>query len=86
MTTLRKHRQSAFTLTEIMIVVLIIGLLAALAVPNFLKSRTLAQANGCIDNMRLIQGAVSAVLFAGEVPSAATALPPALPEFIELPF
>ncbi len=70
MTTLRKHRQSAFTLTEIMIVVLIIGLLAALAVPNFLKSRTLAQANGCIDNMRLIQGAVSAVLFAGEVPSA----------------
>ena len=55
-----------------MIVVLIIGLLATLAVPNFLKNRSLAQKNGCIDNMRLIQGAVSAVLFAGEIPSAET--------------
>ncbi len=69
MTALRKHRQSAFTLVEIMIVVLIIGLLATLAVPNFLKSRTLAQTNGCIDNMRLIHGAVTEVLFDGEVPS-----------------
>ena len=53
-----------------MIVVLIIGLLATLAVPNFLKSRSLAQKNGCIDNMRLIQGAVTEVLFEGKVPSA----------------
>ncbi len=69
MVTLRKKPRSAFTLVEIMIVVLIIGLLATLAVPNFLKSRTLAQKNGCIDNMRLIQGAVTEVLFKGEVPS-----------------
>jgi competence protein ComGC len=55
-----------------MIVVLIIGLLATLAVPNFLKSRMLAQKNGCIDNMRLIQSAVTEVLFDGEVPSAET--------------
>ena len=72
MTTLRKNRQSAFTLVEIMIVVLIIGLLAAFAVPNFRKSRSLAQKNGCIDNMRLIHDAVTEVLFDGEVPSAAT--------------
>ena len=72
MATLNKHRQSAFTLVEIMIVVLIIGLLAALAVPNFRKSRSLAQKSGCIDNMRLIQGAVTEVLFDGEVPSADT--------------
>ena len=57
---------------EIMIVVLIIGLLATLALPNFIKSRTLAHKNGCIDNMRLIQGAVTEVLFDGKVPSAET--------------
>jgi prepilin-type N-terminal cleavage/methylation domain-containing protein len=67
-----KHSQSAFTLVEIMIVVLIIGLLAALAIPNFRKSRALAQKNVCIDNMRLIQGAVTEVLFSGSVPSAET--------------
>ena len=72
MTALHRHRQSAFTLVEIMIVVLIIGLLATLAVPNFIKSRTLAHKNGCIDNMRLIQGAVTEVLFNGDVPSAET--------------
>ena len=70
MIALHKRRRSAFTLVEIMIVVFIIGLLAALAVPNFQKSRSLAQKNGCIDNMRLIQEAVTEVLFAGEVPSA----------------
>ena len=69
---LHKRRQSAFTLVEIMIVVLIIGLLAALAIPNFRKSRALAQKNVCIDNMRLIQGAVTEVLFNGETPSAGT--------------
>ncbi|MBQ6926235.1 MAG: type II secretion system protein [Kiritimatiellae bacterium] len=67
-----KRRRSAFTLVEIMIVVFIIGLLAALAVPNFQKSRSLAQKNGCIDNMRLIQEAVTEVLFAGDEPSEAT--------------
>ena len=72
MATRNKHRQSAFTLVEIMIVVLIIGLLAALAVPNFRKSRAFAQKNGCIDNMRLIQGAVTEVLFNGKVPSSDT--------------
>jgi len=50
--------QSAFTLVEIMIVVAIIGLLAAVAIPNFLKSRTTAQKNTCIANLRSIDGAV----------------------------
>lgn len=44
-----------FTLVEIMIVVAIIGLLLAIAVPNFLKSRQLAQSRACINNLRQIQ-------------------------------
>ena len=50
-------RKQGFTLVEIMIVVLIIGLLAAIAIPNFIKARTTTQKNACIDNLRVIEGA-----------------------------
>ena len=39
---------------EIMIVVAIIGLLAAIAIPNFVKARTYSQKNGCVENLRQI--------------------------------
>jgi prepilin-type N-terminal cleavage/methylation domain-containing protein len=47
-------KKQGFTLVEIMIVVAIIGLLAAIAIPNFVKSRTTSQQNACINNLRLI--------------------------------
>jgi prepilin-type N-terminal cleavage/methylation domain-containing protein len=48
----------AFTLVEILIVIAIIGLLCAIAIPNYVKARANSQASACINNLRQIDGAV----------------------------
>jgi len=55
---IRTSNKAGFTLVEIMIVVAIIGLLAAIAIPNFVKARTTSQQNACINNLRQIDGAI----------------------------
>jgi prepilin-type N-terminal cleavage/methylation domain-containing protein len=55
----KMRSRKGFTLVEIMIVVAIIGLLAAIAIPNFIQARTRAQTNACVANLKQIQGAIS---------------------------
>src|SRR3981189_1374827 len=52
----RKH--AGFTLVEIMIVVAIIALLAAIAVPGFLRARKRSQASKILNDLRMIDAAV----------------------------
>ena len=51
------NKRSGFTLVEIMIVVAIIGLLAAIAIASFIRARQNTQQSTCINNLRLIDGA-----------------------------
>ena len=53
---LRKN-QGGFTLVEIMIVVAIIGLLAAIAVPGFIRARKRSQATAVLNDARVLDGA-----------------------------
>jgi len=50
-------RRGGFTLVEIMIVVAIIALLAAIAVPNFLRARKRSQATRILEDLRMIDSA-----------------------------
>lgn len=56
----RIHRFNlcAFTLIEIMVVAVLVGLLSAIALPNFVRTRTTARTDTCINNLRAIEYAI----------------------------
>jgi prepilin-type N-terminal cleavage/methylation domain-containing protein len=65
-------RRAGFTLVEIMIVVAIIALLAAIAVPGFLRARKRSQASRVINDLRLIDSAVDQYAIENNKASGAT--------------
>jgi prepilin-type N-terminal cleavage/methylation domain-containing protein len=81
---LTTSRKSGFTLVEIMIVVAIIGLLAAIAIPNFVKARTTSQANACINNLRQMDGAVQQWALENKQAANATVTLPDITPYIKL--
>ncbi len=65
-------RRGGFTLVEIMIVVAIIALLAAIAVPGFLRARKRSQASKILNDLRLIDAAVDQYAIEYNKPTATT--------------
>ena len=52
-----RSNNAGFTLVELMIVVGLVGLLAAIAVPSMVRARTQSQTQACINNLRQIDDA-----------------------------
>lgn len=55
---MRRKNRLGFSILEIMIVVTIIGFLAGLGIPSFMKARAKAQTTRCIDNLRLLNASM----------------------------
>lgn len=69
---MKAGRKRAFTIVEIMVVVAIIGMLATIAWPSYVRSRRRAQVESCINNLRQIMSAKEQWAFEYQQPPDAT--------------
>jgi prepilin-type N-terminal cleavage/methylation domain-containing protein len=65
----KDNRKGGFTLIEIMVVVLIIGILLAIALPVFTKARETTRTKACVKNLRLIDDAKNQYAMDNKLPS-----------------
>ena len=78
-----RKSQSGFTLVEIMIVVAIIALLAAIAVPGFLRSRKRSQATAILNDARVLDGAKDQYAIESNQKGTVTVLPAMLTAYLK---
>jgi len=69
----RPTRAAGFTLVEIMIVVLIIGILLAIAIPSFITARESGRAKNCVANLAQINSGKMQCAMDNKLPSTSTA-------------
>ena len=55
----KQHSHSAYTLVEVLVIVCVIALLAALAIPNFIRPRSNYSTPACINNLRIVDAAAN---------------------------
>lgn len=81
-------KRGGFTLVEIMVVVAVIGILAAIGAPAYARARVNAQTKRCLNNLRVIDGATDEWAFTqpdGASPGAADLIPAFLPKIPRCP-
>jgi prepilin-type N-terminal cleavage/methylation domain-containing protein len=78
-----RHHRGGFTLVEIMIVVAIIALLAAIAVPGFLRARKRSQATAILNDARVIGGAIDQYAIENNMQGTATFTSSMLKDFFK---
>jgi len=69
----RSKLAAGFTLVEIMIVVLIIGILLAIAIPNFVKARETSRTQACVANLKQIDSAIQQYMMDNKLSTFTTA-------------